>query len=181
MTRILTLAALSAVGLASSGCMSAELARVHRDVARDVPTLEGGHALAFGPMTLGLARRIVGSDEDTAELLRHVRGVAVGTYAVGDVTSDLAGARARIAARGWEPVVISRDGGETAFVYARTRGDEIRDLLVVTFDDGQMTLVRVSGHLDAAVRAAMRSGESPIGALRAATGRDATDRPATGA
>ena len=172
MTRAAAALAL-AVLVGASGCMSAELARVHRDVARDVPGLGGGHALAFGPLTLGLARRFV-DDPDAAALLSHVRGVAVGTYALGDATTDLSlgQARARIEARGWEPVVVSRDSATAAFVYARTRGDTVRDLLVVSVESGELTLVRLSGRLDAALAEALRSGsDTPLGPLPAAVGR----------
>ncbi|HEX9952349.1 MAG TPA: hypothetical protein VGB53_11310, partial [Rubricoccaceae bacterium] len=98
MTRV---SLLFAAALVASGCMSAELARVHRDVARDVPGLTGGHAPAFGPLTIGLARRLV-DDPETAALLAHVRGVAVGTYALDGTPADLSlgEARARIEGRG---------------------------------------------------------------------------------
>lgn len=178
MTRAAAALAL-AVLVGASGCMSAELARVHRDVARDVPGLEGGHALAFGPLTLGLARRFV-DDPDTAVLLSHVRGVAVGTYALGDAPADLSldQAQARIEARGWEPVVVSRDASGTAFVYARTRGDTVRDLLVISVEQGELTLVRLSGRLDAALAEALRSdGDTPLGPLRAAIGRPSAGPP----
>ncbi|HEX8298536.1 MAG TPA: DUF4252 domain-containing protein [Rubricoccaceae bacterium] len=158
-------ALLLAVTLAASGCMSAELARVHRDVARDVPGLDGGHAPAFGPLTLGLARQFV-DDPVVSGLLRHVRGVAVGTYNVDGMPADLSlvQARARIEARGWEPVVVSRDSTDTAFIYARVRGESIRDLLVVSFDGEDLTLVRLSGRLDEALAEALRS-EDGIGVL----------------
>ena len=155
---------LAAAALVASGCMSAELARVRRDVGRDLPGLGEGHALAFGRLSLGLARGFVGGDDDTAEILRHVRGVAVGTYSLRDPLDagalDLPTAMARIEARGWTPIVVSRDAAEAAFVFSRGESDTLRDLLVVSFDDGEMTLVRLSGNLDAAVLAALRSGDS---------------------
>ena len=162
-------ALLAALVLVASGCMSAELARVRRDVGRDVPGLAQGHAPAFGPLTLGLARRVV-DDAETAGLLRHVRRVAVGTYALGGpLDADaltLPTATARIEARGWTPVVVSRDRTEAAFIYAR--GDTLRDLLVVAFDADAMTLVRITGDLDAVVRDALRGdGHSVLGPLRA--------------
>ncbi len=165
---------LAAAALVSSGCMSAELARVRRDVGHDVPGLSEGHALAFGRLSLGLARGFVGDDDATAEMLRHVRGVAVGTYALRDPLDagalDLPDAVARIEGRGWTPVVVSRDSSNAAFVFSRGRGDAIRDLLVVSFDDGEMTLVRLSGNLDAALLAALRSddGDGLLGPLRVA-------------
>ena len=182
----MTRALLAAVALAlvASGCMSAELARVRRDVGHDVPGLGQGHAPAFGPLTLGLARRMIG-DAETAGLLRHVRSVAVGTYALGGpLDADaltLSTATARIEARGWTPVVVSREGTEAAFIYARgdTRGDALRDLLVVAFDADAMTLVRLTGSLDAVVRDALRGqGHGVLGPLRA-VGRP--DRPAASA
>lgn len=171
MRALLTLAACA---LVVSGCMSAELARVRRDVGRDVPGLAEGHALAFGRLSLGLARGVIGSDDASAEILRHVRGVAVGTYSLSGPLDagalDLTAAMARIEARGWAPVVVSRDTSEAAFVFSRGRGDSIRDLLVVSFGDGELTLVRLSGNLEAAVLAALRSddGDGLLGPLRAA-------------
>ena len=174
MTRaLLTLALLA---LVSPGCMSAELARVHRDLSRDLPAgrLSGGHALAFGQLTLGLARGIVGTDDAaTAAALRHVRGVAVGTYALGEPlgTADLALPQAmeRIVDRGWTPVVVARDDSTATFVFARQPGDVLRDLLVVSFEAGELTLVRLSGHLDAAVLEALQGdGDALLGPLHTA-------------
>ncbi len=169
---------LAAAALVASGCMSAELARVRRDVGRDVPGLAEGHAFAFGRLSLGLARGVIGSGDGSTEILRHVRGVAVGTYSLRDPLDaralDLPTAIARIEARGWTPVVVSRDAGDAAFVFSRGRADSIRDLLVVSFDDSEMTLVRLSGDLEAAVLAALRSsdGDGLLGPLRVAVRPD---------
>ena len=169
----------AAVALAGSGCMSAELARVHRDVERDLAAparlgsarLGGGHAFQFGRLSAGLARSLVSRDNPAAaQALRAVRGVAVGTYALrgplDPAALSLPVATEQIRRRGWEPVVVARDSVSATFIYARTRRDALRDLLVVAFADEQMTLVRVSGELDErALRALVRSDDGLMARL----------------
>ena len=165
--------------------MSAELARVRRDVARDFPRgqIADGHAFAFGRLSLGIARGAVGGDDPvTAEALRHVRGVSVGTYALARPAdaSHLALPHAveRITRRGWTPVIVSRDDSTAAYVFARQPGGTLRDLLVVTFEDQELTLVRIHGRLDAAVEAMLAGsgGSDLFGPLQAALGRSAPDQ-----
>ncbi|HEX8384725.1 MAG TPA: hypothetical protein VF576_00995 [Rubricoccaceae bacterium] len=169
-----------ALAVALPGCMSAELARVRRDVGRDFPTgrLAEGHAFAFGRLSLGLARSVVGSDDPTAEAaLRHVRGVAVGTYAIdGPVGADrlaLPGAGARITRRGWAPVVVARDDSTATYVFARQPAGALRDLLVVSVEGSELTLVRVSGRLDEAVVDALRQGDGVLAPVQTALARAA--------
>lgn len=171
---------LGVVALAGSGCMSAELARVHRDVERDLSgsanapaRLGGGHAFQFGRLSVGLARRVVGRDDPAAAVaLGAVRGVAVGTYplrgALDPEALRLDGASARIRGRGWEPVAVTRDSASATFVYARLSREALRDLLVVSFEDEEMTLVRVSGELgEEAMRALAHSDDGLLGLRRA--------------
>lgn len=172
---------LAAVALGLSGCMSAELARVRRDVGRDVPDgrVAEGHAFAFGRMSLGLARHVVGRDSPVAAAaLRHVRGVAVGTYAV-DGPLDAGGlaltrAAERMARRGWTPAVAVRDDSTATYVFTRQPDGVLRDILVVSLDDGELTLVRLSGRLDEAVIEALAQGDGPLGPVHAALGRRAS-------
>ena len=165
------LATVVLLGVALSGCMSAELARVHRDVERDLPGIGGGHAFQFGRLSMELARGFVGGDDPAEKAaLRAVHGVAVGTYALnGPVSAEaltLRQATARIERRGWQPVVISRDSTEATFLYTRSRGDVLRDLLVMSFEDGELTLVRINGHFDEATLAAMmESHDGPLASM----------------
>ena len=165
----LTAAIVLAVAL--SGCMSAELARVHRDVEQDLPGIGGGHAFQFGRLSMAVARRFAGGDDPaTKAALRAVHGVAIGTYALnGPVSSGaltLRQATARIEGRGWQPVVVSRDGTEATFLYTRSRGDVLRDLLVMSFEDGELTLVRINGHFNEATLAAMmKSSDGPLASM----------------
>lgn len=150
MTRRLLLGLI--VGATLSGCMSAELARVRRDVGHAAPEarLANRSAPHLGRLPLALARAFV--DGDTRDLLRPVRGVAIGRYAArGPLRADaldLGPTEARLLARGWEPVVVVRDSAETTQIYARMRGDVLRDLLVVSLDADGLSLVRVLGQID---------------------------------
>lgn len=165
MTRALLTAAL--VGTLASGCMSAELARVHRDVSAEMPGLGDGHAFQMGRLTMALAGRFVGDGDEARAALRSVRGVAVGTYALPRLVDAealvLPGLSARLARRGWAPVVASREDGEAAFLYTRVRGDVLRDLLVVALDGDEMTLVRVNGRFDEASLAALTGSDGLLG------------------
>lgn len=177
-----TTLALLAVLVSLSGCMSAELARVRRDVGRDLPGahLSEGHAFQFGRLSMGLARSVVGSDGDdaaTAAALEHVRGVAVGTYTVNGAVDpqSLALPRTveRITRRGWTPVVVSREDDTAAYIFAREDDASVSDLLILSFEDQELTLVRLSGRLDEALRAVLASDdEQPalIGSVQRAIG-----------
>lgn len=175
--RIRLAAMLAALAVAAPGCMSAELARVHRDVERDLgrsaqaARIGGGHAFQFGRLSVGLARRVVGRDDPAvAVALGAVRGVAVGTYTLqGALDAEslrLDGASERLRGRGWEPVAVTRDSASATFVYARLSRDALRDLLVLTFEDNEMTLVRVSGELgEEAIRALAHGDDGLLAGL----------------
>lgn len=151
--------------------MSAELARVQRDVRRDLPEADvaGAHAFAFGRLSLAVARAAIGGDEEDAQLveaLRHVRGASVGRYALrgtfDPATMDLSRTMAHASRRGWTPAVVARDDSSATWVLTRDRRDgSVGDLLVVTLEPGEMTLVRVHGRLEGAALAFLQSGDAP--------------------
>ncbi len=163
---VLTLALALGLGAAASGCMSAELARVRRDVAADLPEarIARGHAPAFGRLSLGLARQFVGTDDPNLHaLLGNVRGAAFGRYRVGGAFSaenvTLARALDRARSRGWTPVVVAREDSTVTWVLSRdARDGTLGDLLVMALDHDELTLVRVHGRLDAAALAVAGDG-----------------------
>lgn len=161
--------------LALPGCMSAELARVHRDLAHDIPGIGGGHAPAFGRVALGIARLAVGHEDEAGTILHHVRSGAVGRY---DAPADLGGfdavdaprAVARAQRRGWQPAVIVRSDTSAVWVLSRETRRGQTDLMVWTLDAEGLTLVRVTGHLEPMLRELASANRLPTG-LDGALGR----------
>lgn len=169
-----------ALAAALSGCMSAELARVRREIGRDMPEarLASAHAPAFGRLSLGLARTVIGDDEPALrDALRHLRGVSFGRYLIGGTLDFQAVALDRtldrVQRRGWTPAVVAREDSSASWILTRDgRDGDLRDLLVVTFEDDALTLVRIHGRLDEAALALFSGSETTeaLGPLRAALG-----------
>lgn len=163
MNRLLLLALLA---LPLNGCMSAELARVRRDVGRDLPQarLADSHALAFGRLSMWLARSVAGADDESLRLaLRHVRSASVGRYPVRGAFDAphvaLTQTVAQAARRGWTPTVVAREDSSATWVLSRERRDgSLSDLLVVALSPKELTLVRVQGRLDAAALTLLAQG-----------------------
>lgn len=155
-----------AVVLALPGCMSAELARVHRDLSRDIQGIGGGHAPAFGRVALGIARLAVGDEDEAGTILRHVRSGAVGRYDVPDdsrVALDAPRAVESARRRGWEPAVIVRSDTSAVWILARDARRGQTDLMVWSLDEEGLTLVRLTGHLEPMVRELIAGNRLPSG------------------
>lgn len=168
MSRLLLLALALATG--ASGCMSAELARVRRDLAADLPqaSIARGHAPAFGRLTMGLANLVVPNDADVNDILVHVRSGSFGRYNVGTLpnleAADAPRALARARARGWAPVVTVREDSSAVWILARTARDgTVGDLMVWNLDEEGLTLVRVTGRLEDLVASLAARGRLPNG------------------
>lgn len=145
------------------GCTSFELTRVRNDLARQVPEAEigEGYAMAFGSISMGLARLFAGfADDEDGEIaqvaLREVRKVSFGRY---DINGTLDGTRLTMPSRlrdyvderEWMHLLSFRDVHEAGWVLYRADGDEITDLFVVVFESEELTLARISGNLSALV------------------------------
>ena len=146
-----------------SGCTSFELTRVRNDIAHQVPEAEigDGYAMAFGSISMGLARLFAGfADDEDGEIaqvaLREVRKVSFGHY---DIHGTVDGTRLTMPSRlrdyvddrGWTHLLTFREEQEAGWVLYRANGDDITDLFVVVLDAEELTLARVSGNLSALV------------------------------
>lgn len=160
----MTLRVLLLLPLLLTGCISAELSGVRKDLDRQLPeaAISDGYSMSFGRFSLGLARLIVGMAGQDAEpaglVLEGVRTVKFGRYDVGGSVDGTRLAmpdrlRRYVDRRGWTHLASFRQDGEAGWVLYRARGDRITDLFVTVLADDQLVLARVSGDLSGVVLA----------------------------
>ena len=176
-----------ALAVALGGCMSVELARVQRDVRRDLPhaRLADAHAFALGRLSMALVRSAAGRGDDAAltHALRHVRGASFGRYAVrgsfDPERAQLPRMLDRARRRGWTPAVVARDDSTATWILTRDRRDgTLGDLLVATLTDEELVLVRVHGRLEGVALAFLNGADAPValGPVGSIFGADASTR-----
>lgn len=182
------------LAVAASGCVSTEMGRIQRDIARDLES-EGqaevgrGFSMAFGRGSIGTTRflgRLVApaSTEPYRRLSRHVRRVRVARYPItGTVDAsriDRPRALDRYAANGWYPMVTVRDSTSRVWVMVReTEDEQLTDLLSIVVSGQDLVLTSVSGDLSGLVRdaGAMAQGDLFGGALDGMGVFDDPERP----
>ena len=156
-----------------TGCVSFEMGRIKRDVARDLqvqqPDVEvgGGFAMGFGRISLGLARFTTwvaapNSTRAARHLARHVHSVKVGRWSVrGAVDGRALAAPPAFERRGWTPFVTVRDTASTVWVYLRERRDgRLTGLLTAVLAGDDLVLTKVSGNLSGLVLDAVEMGQT---------------------
>jgi hypothetical protein len=164
-----------------SGCLWApELDRVRRDIEKQIPGAHFNKEIAFslGPVTLGLARLIVGVIPDAKEArpyLKHVRNVKVAVYEAQNIPSDLSVAlpadlKKLIEKKDWELAVKTRDKSDATWILYKSDGKKVEGLYVVTLSDDELVLVRASGNLDRLFEHTMRENMN-LSRLDTDTGR----------
>jgi hypothetical protein len=159
--------------LAGAGCVltsSPQLAAMKTEIETAVDgDFEREMGVRLGRLSIGLGRAVVGMvarHDDEADLarvhalLRGLRKVEVGVYDAGELGGDLGAAPERIeramARDRWMPAVRVRSEDELAWVFCRLDGAErLRGVTVVSLDEEQLLLVRLSGRLDRALAAGM--------------------------
>jgi hypothetical protein len=109
-------------------------------------------ALSLGPLPLKIARVFMKNDPEIQTLLHDVKAVRVYTYEVdGDaerVKQNMADARDRLVAHGWEQILAVRDDGELVSALVKTDGAaSMRGLAVMVQDHDDLTFVNVIGRL----------------------------------
>jgi hypothetical protein len=149
--------------------------------------------LHLGRFSLGLVRWLAGFDHDKDDekdmaLFRAISGVEIATYKVRSLPS-LAGFRLpeklehRLHEEGWTLMVRSEEKDEHTWVLYRGANTEvIRDLYVVCLDPKELSLIRVSGHLDKLMAAAMADEPKKMARLTRSGGAHVpiTRPPSTG-
>jgi hypothetical protein len=164
---------LAAAALAAcAGPPSAEVVRL--EIERQLPGARfvPEEHLRLGRFSLGLVRWLAGFDHDKEDekdiaLFRAISGVEIATYKVRSLPA-LDGFRLpvelehRLHEEGWTLMVRSEEKDEHTWVlYRGARGaganapEVIRDLYVVCLDPKELSLIRVSGHLDKLMAAAL--------------------------
>ena len=172
-SRALRALALAALLAPLTGCVSFEMGRIKRDLARDIEAqseaeVGGGFAMGFGRISLGLARFTTwvaapSSTRAARRLARHVHSVKVGRWSVrGAVDGQALAAPPSIERRGWTPFVTVRDSASTVWVYLRERERDGRltGLLTAVVADGDLVLTKVTGNLSGLVLDAVEMGRA---------------------
>jgi hypothetical protein len=175
--RLLSLPALFALFAASAlliGCGgSPSVEEVHRELQSRFPQarFEPVEHVHLGRISLGLLHglvRLAGNsdksddgDEQAATIFSGIGGVDFASYKVRNLPDldGLAGSprfAQQLAQSGWSLMVRTRENAERTWVYVRS--DEqgaLRNLFVVSLEKDELTLVRLDGHLDQAIAAAL--------------------------
>jgi hypothetical protein len=168
--RLLSLSALCSLFAAAvllTGCGgSPSVEEVHRELQSRFPhaRFEPVEHIHLGRISLGLLHglvRMTADDDQASTIVSGIGGVDYASYKVRDLPDldGLAGSprfAQQLARSGWSLMVRTRENAERTWVYVRS--DEkgaLRNLFVVSLEKDELTLVRLDGHLDRAVAAAL--------------------------
>jgi hypothetical protein len=141
---------------------------VRGEIERQIPgaRFERAEHLRLGRFSLGVVRWLASFDHDKNDeadraLFNAISGVEVATYKVRSLPPierlSLPDTLERqLREGGWTTMVRNSEKNEQTWVLYRGKNQEvIRDLYVVCLDAKELSLVRVSGHLDRLMAAAM--------------------------
>jgi hypothetical protein len=109
------------------------------------------------PLASGIVRRVADEEGDEAFLRDlHLRKVAVAVFHVEDQGGDVRGLDPRkLGLSGWDTLVRVKESGEQVLVMSKAgRNGGIKDVVVVSYNGGEVVLVRLKGDLDRLVQAA---------------------------
>jgi len=146
--------------MAASGCTwSPELSRVRNQLEEQLPgaEFEKEIELSLGPLSLALARVILGAvdDEDAGiarKYLRDVSRVQVAVYECDNVPPvshvKMPEAIRDLEDDGWETAVKVREEDSLAWILYKIDDNRIRELYVITLSDEELVLVKAEGDLD---------------------------------
>jgi hypothetical protein len=179
-TSALFLATTLSVVMLGNGCMWApELTEVKRDIAGQLPdvTFRKNVTLSLGPLTMVLARAVVGFIPDAREARPYLRDVSKVQVAVYETSGDVRASAVETPARlqemlddGWEMAVRVREDDEMVWLLYRIDGDSVREMFVVVMGDEELVLVRVKGHLERIMAEALQNIDDEGSFLRGSHG-----------
>lgn len=156
-----------------SGCYSFEMARVGKNVGRDIERQTGaevgrGISMGLGPISLATAQAgawvfAPNSSREARQIGRHLASVEFSTRSLTGFDGRLLDRPAyldRYTRNGWHPFVTVRDSAAAVWVFMRERGREqkITNLLAIVVAEDQLTLTKVSGDLSSMIREAISLG-----------------------
>jgi hypothetical protein len=109
-------------------------------------------SISLGRTTLRFAARFLDDDPETQALLRSLDGVRVRIYEVHGDNERIARNFARMGSKlnrdGWTPVMLVREEGELVQMYAKSSGEGIRGLTIVSADGDEVVVVNVMGNIE---------------------------------
>ena len=170
MTPLLVLISIS---LLSLGCFTTS-ARMHSfadAIEQDLPDIELDHqfGVTLGRMSLGLVKGVakwgVDKDDEAAfEIFRGVKKVEFATFEASGNNYDDFPYRLEesLEHKGWQTLARFREHGELGWIVYRMRNDKLKNVIVMTLEDEELTLVRLGGRLDKVLRAALAYSNQEI-------------------
>jgi hypothetical protein len=167
---LFSLLALFAATALLAGCGgSPSVEEVHRELQARFPQarFEAKEHVHLGRISLGLLHGLVrladdgDGDDQASTIISGIGGVDFASYKVHGLPDldGLAGSprfERQLAQSGWSLMVRTRENAERTWVYVRS--DEkgaLRNLFVVSLEKDELTLVRLDGHLDRTIAAAL--------------------------
>jgi hypothetical protein len=109
-------------------------------------------SLSLGRFPLRLAARFLDDDPETQALLRSLDGVRIRIYEVHGDTDRIAQKFERMGNKlnndGWESIMLVREEGELVQMYAKSSGNGIQGLTIVSADDEEVVIINVMGDID---------------------------------
>lgn len=146
--RIVVVAALA---MSAAGCMTYRGPRgVEATIERKAEVeLHRETGFKLGPISTKIAASIL-NNSDGDQDLRDLTGIGVVVF---EVTKHTGAPPQPITAKdlgveGWQPIIENRSEGEQLLVLAKTRGDEIREMMFVSIEGDEVVVARLKGHLD---------------------------------
>lgn len=109
-------------------------------------------ALSLGPMVLHFAARFLDDEPAIQALLRSLDGVRIRTYEVyGDpdrIRRNFENMGKNLVEDGWQPIMLVHEEGELVQMFAKTSGNAILGLTIVSADAAEVVVVNVMGDID---------------------------------
>jgi hypothetical protein len=133
-------------------------------------------SLSLGRTTLRFAARFMDDEPETQALLRSLDGVRIRVYEVnGDtrrIQSNFEDMGSKLNSDGWTPIMLVAEDDELVKMFAKTNGDHIRGLTIVSADEKEVVMINVMGEIDPArfsdVMVALDVNEAPVVQIAAA-------------
>ncbi len=119
-------------------------------------------SLSVGPAVLHLAARFMDDEPETQLLLRSLAGVRVRAFEItGDerrVVRNLGRMGDRLSDDGWAPVMLVNEDGEWARMFAKSSGNDVHGLIVISAEEDEVVVINVMGDIrPAQFRGVMRA------------------------
>jgi len=121
----------------------------------DSPGMNDTHrtmAISIGPTVLHFAARHIDDDPETQALLNSLDGVRIRIYEVTGDSEKIARNFERMGAKleldGWQPVLLVREKGELVQMYAKTSGNTIRGLTIVSAEEDEVVVINLMGDIE---------------------------------